>query len=679
MGTLAALLCLPAAARAQDTTTATAALALPPVVVSATRYARPALELPVATTVVPRREIDRSAGVTSDLILRALPSAATFRRSSSLIADPTASGLNLRGVGPSGVSRALVLHEGVPVNDGFGGWVYWRALSPLGIEQLEVTPSGGSALHGNYALGGVVHATERPIEGRSIDARASYGSFETAIVTARATERAGPLGLALGGEVLQSDGHTVVAPWDRGLVDRSARSSHGAAQARAELELGDLELIFRGGYFLESQSGGTRYTTAEVERGLTAIVARSSGGAGVFELTAFGQLGRFDQQRARISAGRARESLATEQHVPSDDQGASLSWTPPALELAGTHQLLLGVDLRRVYGRAEERIHPPGSPSFLRVVGGEQHFAGLFVQDALQLGDHLELLGGLRLDLWRNLGGHRRILREDGVSGTAFEDRTRIALSPRLAARFEVDPALALRGAVYRAFRAPTLNELYRPFQVGTVQTAANPDLEAETLTGGELGADWFAARGLLLRVTGFWNVLSQPITNVTLPEPLPGGAQRQRQNLGQAQIRGVELGIEARPSRRWTLLAAYTLADARVTEQPAEAGLLGKKLPQDPAHRASASVTFDDPSLFLASLQLRWLGPQFEDDRNELELGGVVLVDLFVRRLIASGLSVFAAVENLFDREYLIGRAGVDTIGPPFSLRFGLELAWSE
>ena len=63
-----------------------------------------------------------------DDFLRQIPGLNTFRRSSSLVTapaqDPEARGVSLRGIGPGGASRALVLVDGIPVNDGFGGWLY---------------------------------------------------------------------------------------------------------------------------------------------------------------------------------------------------------------------------------------------------------------------------------------------------------------------------------------------------------------------------------------------------------------------------------------------------------------------------------------------------------------------------------------------------------------------------
>src|SRR4051794_25188139 len=86
-------------------------------VVTALRLPRPRSESTSTVTVLASPEIRRSPALTFDNLLRTLPSVATFRRSSSLVADPSAQGLNLRGLGPSGVSRALVLVDGVPLND----------------------------------------------------------------------------------------------------------------------------------------------------------------------------------------------------------------------------------------------------------------------------------------------------------------------------------------------------------------------------------------------------------------------------------------------------------------------------------------------------------------------------------------------------------------------------------
>ena len=301
-----------------------------------------------------------------------------------------------------------------------------------------------------------------------------------------------------------------------------------------------------------------------------------------------------------------------------------------------------------------------------REAGGEQQLGGVFVQDTLWLGEHLELLGSVRADGWRNADGH---------SGEAeYPDRQEGQVSPRGGVLFRPFDALALRASAGTGFRAPTLNELYRPFQVGTILTGANEALVAERLIGVEAGLEVAPVDGVVARVTGFWNQLDSPVTNVTLAQPLPTGATRQRQNVGAAQIEGLEASLQARFLARWTALLGYTFVDARVTDA-GSTGLASKRLAQDPQHRGSVSLTFDDPRFLTATAEARILGPQFEDDLNTLQMGGFVVVNVSVSRKLWRGLELVGAIENLFDRRYLVGRAGIDTYGQPLMARIGLRL----
>jgi iron complex outermembrane receptor protein len=642
---------------------------------------RPVRDVPATTVVIPRAEIERSPTLTQDALVRTLPSAATFRRTPSLVSDPTAQGLNLRGLAPSGVARSLVLLDGIPVNDPFGGWVFWRSLPRLGLDRIEVVPSGGSALYGSAALGGVVQLVSRSIPGPSLDADVVYGNLDTGLFAARGADTWGPVRAALETELLTSEGYPLVVASQRGPIDTTTPSNHAVVNGRVEVDVSDaLLLSARTGLFRENQNGGTRTTTARVELAHFGAGARLRTAAqGTFTLDLFGRLQRFEQQRGRVTAGRASETRAALQDVPADDQGAFLVWTGPDWTAGGTHVLTAGLDARRMAGTSEEQLFPPEptpASTLLRSAGGTQLSGGVFVQDLYTVSPALELSAALRVDLWRNTRGEQRVERASGdVETTAFEDRTEQQLSPRLGLRLRPVDWLTLRASGYRAFRAPTLNELYRPFQVGTVLTAANAALRAERLWGAEAGLEAEAPGGLTTRVTGFWNVLDDPITNVTLAEPLPGGASRRRENLGQARVRGVEASVDWRLARQWTALLAYTFVDPTVTRAPGQPELVGKELAQDPRHRGTAILTFDDPALFTATVQLRVTGPQYEDDLNERGLGGYALVDLAASRRLFWKVDAFAAVENLFDREYLAGRAGVDTLGPPLTVRAGLRL----
>jgi outer membrane receptor protein involved in Fe transport len=602
--------------------------------------------------------------------------------------------VNLRGIGPSGVSRSLVLVDGVPANDPFGGWVYWRGLSLLDVERIEVVPGGSSALYGSYALGGVTQVFTRPLQAPgALDLLAEYGSFQTWRVAGRAAGRRGRVGAAVDADLLDSGGYPVIAPAARGPVDGDAPSTHVAVNARVEAAATPaLSFRLRGGFFHEDQHGGTRFTTAAVRRFAYAAGVRfTPRRAGAVDLSVFGHLPRFEQDRARVpSPARDAAALSGSQRVPVHDLGAGAVWTAPPLRLAGTHTLTLGADARRITATVREEIFP-AAVSEETVVGrdarGEQRLAGAFAQDVYDVGDALSVQLAIRYDRWENLGASRtERLGGGGSRSAAVADRTDGQLSPKIGVRVDAREWLTLRASAYRAFRAPTLNELYRPFQVGLVVTEANPDLGPERLRGAEAGVDLAPVRILAARVTGFWSELEDPIVNASCAAGSPAATScaatgpnlQQRQNLGRARIRGIEAEADLRVGAGWRARAAYALVDSRVTD--ARGGeQAGRELPQDPRHRASLSILFDRPRLLAVLGQLRYLGRQFEDDLNTRPMPAVLLVDLSATRRVTPGLDVVLAVENLLDTEYLVGRAGVDTVGQPRFVHGGVRLHLGE
>lgn len=181
------------------------------------------------------------------------------------------------------------------------------------------------------------------------------------------------------------------------------------------------------------------------------------------------------------------------------------------------------------------------------------------------------------------------------------------------------------------------------------------------------------AISGVVARATAFWNRLAGAISSATLPAPLPDGATRQRQNLGAARVAGLEVDLSWRPAAAWSLAIAHAFLDAHVTEAPGQPALVGKRLAQDPRHRTTAQVAFDDPRVAALTVEVRYLGPQFEDDLDTLPIGAVVLVDARAARRLGGGFELFAAAQNLLDRRYLVGRAGIDTVGAPRTLELGV------
>jgi len=104
---------------AQQTTTSDS------ITVTATRVETRLADTPASVVILDKEAIATSASPAIDDTLRQIPGFTLFRRSGSRVANPTSQGVSLRGVGASGASRAVVLDDGIPLNDPFGGWIFW--------------------------------------------------------------------------------------------------------------------------------------------------------------------------------------------------------------------------------------------------------------------------------------------------------------------------------------------------------------------------------------------------------------------------------------------------------------------------------------------------------------------------------------------------------------------------
>ena len=227
---------------------------------------------------------------------------------------------------------------------------------------------------------------------------------------------------------------------------------------------------------------------------------------------------------------------------------------------------------------------------------------------------------------------------------------------------------------MYRAFRAPTLNELYRNFRVGNVVTNANAALRAERLTGGDIGAgvQTFGER-LFVRTNFFWSEISDSIANVTL-STTPALITRQRQNLGAIRARGVEVSATTKFARHWEVSGEYLLTDSTVLRFPANRSLEGLMVPQVPRNQFNFQVSYANQK-WLVGAQGRFVGRQFDDDQNTLPLERFFTLDAEASRSVSEDVRLFVAFQNLNGSRYQISSTPVFTVGPPVLIRLGARI----
>ena len=344
-----------------------------------------------------------------------------------------------------------------------------------------------------------------------------------------------------------------------------------------------------------------------------------------------------------------------------------------------SHNLITaGLEGRDVRGHSAEDTFNAGRMTAHIDAGGRQYTLGIFGQDTVQFRSWV--IGfGARFDRWNNRDGFsNRIPVAATPTFTHFPERSETAWSPKLSIWRGFANGFSVGGSIYKAFRAPTLNELYRSFRVGNVITAANASLSAERLTGGELGGSFhgFSDR-LTLRTNLFWNVIDDPVSNVTLSST-PALINRQRQNLGAIRVQGIEVSGTLRFNKRWEVASEYLLTSSKVLRFPANLLLEGLVVPQIPRNQVNLQVTYT-ASKWTAGLQGRVVGRQFDDDQNLLPLKSFFTLDAEVSRKLSSRASMFFAGQNLTGVRYEVSKTPVLTVGPPVLFRVGVRVSSNE
>ncbi len=652
---------------------------LSPLVVTATRSAQPSDRLPVAVTVFTADDLRASPSLAIDDTLRSEPAFSLFRRTGSLTANPTAQGVSLRGLGPSGASRSLVLLDGVPLNDPFGGWVAWTKIPKLSLASAEIVRGGGSGAWGNAALGGAVQLLTAAPSSDRFSAEGLVGDFDTRGGEVLATRVSADArhSVTVDAAAFATDGVFLVR--NPGPIDRSADLDYQRVQTSVRSELSDtLSLTVAARLYAEDRGNGTplqRNASEEAffSANLASAPVATSTSEWSWSATLYVQDQSFASFFSAVNAARTAETPANDQFaVPAQAAGGALTTT---WSLDGGASTTLGADARWVKGETRERFNFFAGP-FERNAGGEQAFVGVFAQHDRVVVSNLRASAGVRLDYWQNTDG---FLRESGPLpvDTQFAARDDGEFSPHLGLVWQLAPAARTRASAYQAFRVPTLNEYHRPFRVGAVTTNANPALDPEALTGVEAGLDLGRAETPVgASLTAFANELNDAVTNVTIAPNT-----RQRRNLDRVRVQGLEASAHARPHTTLSLNAAYLFTDARVTDPgpAAPASLKRNRLPQVPRHTVTTSAKWNAPAAIQVTARARWFSDQFEDDENTLLLAAAATVDLGVSRRFARRWEAFIAVENVFNTEVETGRtaAGVVNIAPPRWSRAGLRYDW--
>lgn len=508
-------------------------------------------EAPAFVSTMNQQRIEQQPGINLDDRLRSIPGFTLFRRSSSIVANPTTQGVSLRGLGTSGASRTLLLWDGVPLNDPFGGWVYWTRVSPEELDRVEVSRGASTSIFGDRAMAGTIALFSRPIS-RWLWVSYEGGTQNTHSLSGGGSYLWSHFGTSTSIRTFTTDGYFIVPEFRRGTADTRANVRFVSGNTRFEFLNGTADNFFvRLDILAEERDNGTVLT-----HNSTSLGTISANYAHNWQRDTISVLGYHTREEYRasfsaVSANRNTETLSYLQKVPSQAVGSAAFWS----HRSSAWDLLAGADMQKVSGTSTDHLYPTGT----RIGSGSQLQHGEFAQTDFTKGP-LKLFLGAR-DQFAGSDNHFF-----SPSGGFVLGRS----------------AWRARGAVFRGFRAPTLNELYRPFRQGNTETLPNPALRPETLLGAELGVD-YVGENSRVSVSFYRNDISDIITNVTLLST-PALISRQRQNAASALNRGID--FNARHTwHNWTGEVGYLFADARVAT--------GERIPQVPKHSGMAQLTY--------------------------------------------------------------------------------------
>lgn len=682
---------LPAGAQTPATPDTTTKLGA--VVVSATRATTTVERVPLHATIVTQAQIRNSPAQTLDQLLREIPGM-NLPGAPYYATDPTGHQTRLRGVTNS---KVLVLVDGVPVHDPFYSTTQWFKVPLSAIERVEVLRGGASSIWGNLAVAGVVNiVTRKPIDGEAQIDINRQSMNTTNLAASKNLVLSNGLALRVSGDVLDTDGYQTTPPAYLGTMPGKGTSS--ARNANAQIAAyytpaASWSAFARVGYHQQKEDiGGYRYGE-NLQKSPDAAVGVSSyfGDRVKLDVRGWGQHVSFDKSNgaacylaSATSCNTTSVAAPLVQYANSHDDNPyrelGASTIVSLSEVGRMASIQTGADFRLVGGedRAVTYNRPTTTEAASATINrtnfgrGTQRFAALFAQVRATPLPRVEATASLRYDYWTNINGRSEMTRyannaPGSTLGGAIADSHQASLNPSLAVRFDAAERLSFRGAAYRAFRAPGLNNLYRSFSSTTSITLANPDLEPETLTGAEAGID-ARSRDLTLGATVFrydtrsliaayrvQGAAGAPaaVTAVCGPTLANCPATVNFNTNGQdATSRGVEIVGAWRPRSTLGVDAGYTYTSSYYTSTT-NGDPVGAQLGAVPKHLETLGLTWTPTSRWSAHVNARHNDAMFLDVNHTIHQPAFTLVNVSASYRLVKQVEVYGSVTNLTDERY--------------------------
>jgi len=273
----------------------------------------------------------------------------------------------------------------------------------------------------------------------------------------------------------------------------------------------------------------------------------------------------------------------------------------------------------------------------------------------LELLGRLSLFLGGRYDWWQSRDGE--VYDSNYLtSPTHYPTKTDGVFCPKAGLVLDIGRGYSLRSSIGRAFRAPSLIELYGTWYYYGSTWASNPELGPEDVLSLEVGMDKVFERGNI-RFTFYYNKIYDCIQSVLVPEksdPANWIYYYEYRNIAEASTKGVELSGELKLTEYLSIFSNYTYNLSKIDKYPTNPEYVGNKLARTPNHQVSWGFTFSHPKLFTAKVIGHYRGRSYDYITNtpETVLDAYTVCDVTVSRDITKYLKASLRARNIFDTE---------------------------
>ena len=665
-------------AGAQEESADSPVMELEKTVVTETAIDKKLRDVPASVTIITKKDIEVSGARTVDQLLQSAVGVNVWKPQG--VFGP-ASHVRLRGF--SNPRATVFLLDGMPINRIVCGGVIHNEIPVDIIERVEVVRGINASMYGTSAMGGVVNiVTKKPEKGIVVAVDGSYGSYNTwttdEFVSAQLHDK---VNLQINHNHLAGDGYFAwsdswvqerltamtqnLASWKpvagnylQSLEKQSREMDNLFAKLRYDMTPSST-LNLACTYWKNDNNIGYKYGYINQERKRINIDYKKRGAleitSNLFYLKESMEYSQPVLPSPDMGEEQGRQTWLVQGNkndIPLNDYGGILS---VSFDLGQRHRLTLGTEQR--IGDVENKMYDGLTSERIKLLQAKQYRAGTFVQDEIALGK-LIATPSLRYDSVKTYD----IFCEDRFTYTPYEYDTLKddQFNPKLGFQYKLNDFTTLRCSLGRSSTFPPLMYLLGDYECPPGRTIiGNPRLETENTYGYEAGMDHYFKDNMLVKVTGFYNDISNWMQEVAANDPVYSSVSVRWENIEKAINYGVEAEVEYFPASSLRLYANYNYINTEIktfTDKHHNYNnkrLEGNRFPLQPYHKFNSGFTYSNPDIATVSLTLRYVGSRYWDIENTVELDDYITCDIKIIKKLTRFITASLEINDIFDEAW--------------------------